>query len=200
MSLSVANSWLYVFLACLHFLLSLAAYTNAVVAVARMCGFAVRRNVNRPYLATSFNEFLVRVYYYYIVTVQRFVFYPLWGKTRWISNRKLRIFAVYFLSIFLAGMVHTIVRARMEWVGEGLSAVLRNSLHRLPYFAGLGLASAVSALLPKIPVKYLRWPVRALLLMSYFVVYSLCYSLQLFPASATLVERFSAFLHLFGYN
>lgn len=192
LSLSPGLSWLFIFLTSIHFVLALASSTNAAVSIARMCGFMVFRHVYKPLQATSFNNFLGRMYYYYIAILLRFFFYPLWQHLRPIHNRRLRIFLTNFLTIALGGFLTTTLRYAPFRVWDGFTGLLDDVTFRWPYIITLSVVSATSSLLPD-------WPGGGRFKgIWYFSIYTLCFALQLRYFDSTIGESWAAFKHLFG--
>ncbi len=173
------EAWLFVMATGLYFLTSYAAITNAAVGVVRMCGFSIRSNVHEPHQATSFNDFLSRIYFYYIAVLQRFFFYPLWHHLRFIPSRGGRVFLVVFLTICGGGLAVAFTRLAPHILAPGGHAYIQSLLRiRLPYFLLLGVLSACSALLPAPPSPLRGRAGRLCLSFFYFLAYSVCFSLQ----------------------
>lgn len=196
--LSRPLSWLFMTYRGFGFLVNLTAHTNMVVAIARMCKFSIKRNVYKPYLSTSFNNFLNRIYYFYIGMLQQFFFYPLLSLSRPLRYRNLRIFIVHFLTIFLGGFLSYFLRFATHWSQWGFQAVMDHVTLRLPYVFLLGLFSGMSALLPKLPDKYQKWPVLMALSACFCLLYFLCFSFNIGNYQVGIAQRIAAFLHLFG--
>ena len=197
LSLPISYAWVYMLARCAHFILSLAAFTNVAVSIARMCGLSARRHVFHPLRATSFNNFLNRTYYYYIATILRFFYFPLWGHLRLIRQRTARLFLTTYLTIFIGGMITTLLHYLPFDVASDFFYVQTAFLFRTPYFLLLALISGGSAVLPSvlpnhILVRLTRGPF-------YFVLYALCFALQIRDGSFDLEPRLKAFAHLFGF-
>lgn len=185
-------AWIFVTCTSIHFALSLAATTHAAVSMVRMCGFMVFRHVYRPLHATSFNNFLGRMYYYYIAILLRFFFYPLWRLLRPVRNKNVRIFLTHFLTIFGGGYLTTALRYAPFTVYSRFTELSSIMWGRWPYFLALSTISASSALLPEIAfLGRLRgaW---------YFLIYTLCFSLQIHYYDTTFQDSLRAFFNLFG--
>lgn len=191
-------AWAYLLIRGFGFLMNLTAHTNLVVGIARMCKFSVRKNVDEPYLSTSFNNFLGRIYYYYIAMLQRFFFYPILARSRPLRQRHLRIFVVHFLTIFSGGFLTYMLRFAGHWAQGGFSVLQEHVVFRLPYIILLATFSGLSALAPKLPEKYHRWQILVFLSCFYAILYFLCFSLNIGPIRLGLPQRISAFLFLFG--
>lgn len=190
--LPIGLSWVFIFLTSIHFALALASSTNAAVSIARMCGFMVFRHVYRPLQATSFNNFLGRMYYYYIAILLRFIFYPLWQHLRPIRNRRVRIFLTNFLTIALGGFLTTALRYGPFTVYQGFDTLPGEVIFRWPYIVTLSVISATSSFLPDCPFGR---PFRGLW---YFSIYTLCFALQLRFYDTTTADAWNAFKHLFS--
>lgn len=190
--LPVGLSWIFIFLTSIHFALVLASSTNAAVSIARMCGFMVFRHVYKPLQATSFNNFLGRMYYYYIAILLRFFFYPLWQNLRPVRNRRLRIFLTNFLTICLGGFLTTALRYSPFSVHQAFESLPDEVIFRWPYIVTLSVISATSSLLPE-------WNGGGRFKgVWYFSIYTLCFSLQLRFYDTTTADSWNAFKHLFG--
>lgn len=184
-------AWIFVFATSVHFLLALAATTNAAVSIARMCGFMVFRNVYRPFQANSFNNFLGRMYYYYIAILLRFMFYPLWRALRPVRQKRLRIFLTHFFTIMGGGFLTSALRYAPIAMPYGFTPLIDLLWIRWPYFVALATISGLTALLPEWKsLGHARgvW---------YFIVYTLCFSLQIHYYGTSVGETWSAFLYLF---
>lgn len=177
-SLPLPYAWLFVFCSMIHFLLSLTAFTHAAVSIAKMCGFDVWRNVYRPFEATSFLNFLSRIYFYYIAVLQRFFFYPTWRMLRALPNRRLRTGATMLLTIFLGGMVTSLLRY-IPFHFDNLPQLWLILESRITYFALLGGLCAFSAYSPKWPEIAERPALLRLRALWYCCLYAICYSAQL---------------------
>lgn len=203
-SFSVYQAWCFVLARAGKFLLDLASYTNAVVAIAWMFGFDIPRNVDKPYLATTFNQFLNRIYFYYIAILQRFFFYPLFRIFRFVRHRSLRLFLTTSMTIIVGGLTATVFRYAPLSMTDHFSGVYAWVWARIPYFAALGLLTGISSLQSRstsplifkmIPKLVLPTPIKAF---GFFVLYAICFSLQTGAPQTPMSNRAHAFLHLFG--
>lgn len=195
-------AWIYVLGRAMHFLLEYTILTHALLSIVRICGFQPRRNVYKPYEATSFNNFLGRIYFYYISLLQRFFFFPLWAQTRALESRALRVFLTHFGTIFCGGLIYTFERNAPSELLDSFPGIYEAVSYRLPYFVCLGLFCSVTALLPDWP----EWSDgrfgRAGRSFLYFAMYALCFTWQTRldgGLPATLGQRFEIFTYLFGF-
>lgn len=177
-SLPRPYAWLFILCTMIHFMLSLTAFTHAAVSIARTCGFEVWRNVYRPLEATSFLNFLSRIYFYYIAVLQRFFFYPTWRLLRGIHHRQLRTGTTMLLTIFVGGMVTSLLRY-LPFHFESLTELWIILESRIAYFALLGILCAISAYSPKWPSFAEKPALLRLRGLWYCFLYALCYSAQL---------------------
>lgn len=197
--LSVGCSWLFIGLKCFIFLTEMAAYTHAAVAIGRMLGIHMEKNVDRPYRSRSFTDFLKRIYYYYISFLNQLIFYPLWARLGMINHKRTRIFLVTFITISLGGLITTTlgnvygVMTMSAW--QFIASVLGN----FPYFILLGLFAGMSSLFRPAGAR----PPHGLVLLArsfcYFWMYTICFSTELGRSEFDIATRLSATLHLFGF-
>lgn len=195
-----AERWLVVMGGALNFLVSYAALSGVVIALVRMAGFRVFRNVYRPYESRDFNDFLGRLYFYYIDLIVKFYFYPCWRYSRFLSGHKsIRIFVTGFCSLSIAGLSVTFMADFPDMVEFGLLETLRRTLARAPYFFMIGILVGISSLLSRHrPASNPAFARRLMNSAFFFVLYSLCWSLQAGYQTDTLRDRMAFVLSLFG--
>lgn len=191
-------AWLFIVCTMIHFMLSLTAFTHAAVSIARMCGFEVWRNVYRPLEATSFLNFLSRIYYYYIAVLQRFFFYPTWRLLRGLPNRSLRTGTTMLLTIFIGGMVTSLLRY-IPFHFENLGDLWTLLQSRVAYFALLGMLCAFSAFSPKWPAMEGKPALLRLRGLWYCFLYAICYSAQLRTPDYDGFSAARNLAYLFGF-
>lgn len=194
------ESWAYVITYVLYFSFLFTAYNHALVGIVRYCGFMIMRAVYKPYLSTSFTNFLSRYYFYYVAILQRFFFYPLWAQLRFIGNKKLRMFAAFFLTILFAGYITSFERHVVDAVNLDLGSFFIITLQRLPYFISLAVVAGLAAILPGPPGQKESTLKRVIMSAFYFLMYAVCFYTQLGPAEATQAERWQSLFFLFGLN
>ena len=79
--------------------LHLAVWGHRFVAIARMAGFAARRNTYKPFLATNVSEFFNRYYYYFKELLVDLFFYPVLYA---LPRRRLKL-ALFLATVAAAG-------------------------------------------------------------------------------------------------
>jgi hypothetical protein len=167
---------------CIIFLLALASTTHSVVALARMFGFSVRKNFDAPYKARSFNDFMLRIYFYYISILLRIFYFPLWSKLRWMRSKSGRLFVTSFLTIFLGGLIDTYMRSTLKMLELGFADYFRIFGERFYYFLSLSIVIGISSVLHSgfgKPARPRPALLQAMFALFYFLIYTICFSLQL---------------------
>jgi hypothetical protein len=131
------------------FFLSMAITMGTVVATARMVGLFGPNQVNCPWRAKNFNDFLSRMVHYYSRIVMKFFVVPGMRRLSFIANRKIRLFVAIFLAIQLAGpFIHFFAYSR-KLVTGGTAESLWALAAALPYFSMVGFLSAAAAVLER---------------------------------------------------
>ncbi len=169
----------YLFAKCFVFFLILAHKSHVIVGIAQAFGFDIPRNFNNPFRSSSFNDFIHRIYYYYIAILQRVFFFPIWSYLRWVRQKNLRIWLTTFLTILIGGILNAYLRAVQVLPRQSLADYVTSIDDRYLYFVCLGAALGLSSVYRQPPAflqssrlySYLRVPF-------YFLLYCFCFTLQ----------------------
>lgn len=143
----IIQSWVAVCLHSLDFMLLLCTFSGITIAFIRMNGVYIPRDTFRPYAAKTFNEFLRRLLFYYSEILVHIFLYPIWRYTRIIHPyKKWRLVITLVATVGVCGwFIHIIFMPGYFVLSGGVQNGFYFFLQWIPYFALLGLASAVSA-------------------------------------------------------
>jgi hypothetical protein len=192
LDVTLFERWVTLLTQTLSFLLYEVSGTSAViVGIARIVGFELPRNTYKPYLATSFNNFLSRLYFYYNQILISFFYWPLLRALRVIRTNRLRKSFSVFVSVFLCGMVVHLLRAPGSFfINSSFSNYFNLMICMLPYPLGLAIATSLSSLLEENvpPTSFNHSKFFRILIRGKFIIYFLLFSI--------LNSTFSNNLHL----
>jgi len=119
---------------------NLAVFFGITIAVAKMMGFDLPKYVDRPYLSTSFPNFVTRVLRYYNELILRCFILPIRRAMPGAVPTALRMPVSIFLGVFFGGFLFHFLRDVIHEDSPG-SFFIR-SLSDSPYFFFWGLVSA----------------------------------------------------------
>ncbi|KRE08028.1 hypothetical protein ASE63_22140 [Bosea sp. Root381] len=179
-------------------LLSVAAFWHALVAVIRMSGYRIPRNMARPLTARTIAEFWNRYLFYFKEVLVDFFFYPAFA--RWFkAHPRLRIACATFCAACIGNLLFSLI-AQAHLVAEhGLVATLLR-FESYAFYAFVLAAALVASQLrrrkPRPEDGFWRYEV----LPRVGVIGFFCL-IQIFADESGhlgLAERLGFFLHLFG--
>ncbi|OFZ19405.1 MAG: hypothetical protein A2X94_13775 [Bdellovibrionales bacterium GWB1_55_8] len=120
------------------------------VAMARMCGFDLFRNVYQPFSARSFAQFFGRWFYYYNQLLMRVAVDPLFSFLRWIPWYKARLFLAVSLGVAFFGSIYHVFRGFLPiGLNVGPEAAVEIYTPKTGYYFILGIILAASAVLKR---------------------------------------------------
>lgn len=144
-SLDPLTSWAVVLKNFVMTILSVGAFWHTLVAVIRMAGFAIPRNMARPLAARSIAEFWNRYLFYFKEVLVDFFFYPAFA--RWFKKHpRLRIACATFCAAFIGNVLFTLVTQAHIVAELGPLAYLQRFESYIFYAFVLGLALIASQL------------------------------------------------------
>lgn len=196
---TVAESWLIIVYAFLAGLLHLTIYQGAYIAVARMCGFPLFRNIYRPFESKNMSEFFLRTNYYFCQMLVYLFFYPIWGASRILRlSPTPRVFIATCSALFIGGTVLRMILNIHLVVAHGAYGPWQQVLWYMPYHAVIGLISASSvAFRNKIPVGDALFA-RIFRPIVFVVVFSLAVIFLVDPKNLDWTDRITFFFSLMG--
>ena len=169
-----------------------------LVSIIWMFGLNIPLNCNKPFLATSFNEFYSRTYYYYSQMILIFLFTPLFES--YINNKfkKIKICFLISFSVIFGGLILNYFRHDYLIIKHGSLLAFDLVLGKTLYLSLVALASVLSylklfnddALL--LNSKVYRFTKVTFIFMAYAVIYNLQGSLSVdnFESRITLLTYF----------
>jgi hypothetical protein len=126
-------------------ILTVGAFWHALVAMIRMAGFAIPRNMARPLTARSIAEFWNRYLFYFKEVLVDFFFYPAFA--RWFKKQpRLRIACATFCAAFIGNVLFTLVTQAHIVAELGPLAFLERFESYIFYAFVLGVALIISQL------------------------------------------------------
>ena len=129
----------------IYFLFEPIGNAGLLIAFLRLLGFKVGRNFYRPHQATTFSNFLHRVYFYYSNVLIHFFYLPIFIYLSELNFRsKLKIFMGTFLTISVGGFVMSYFRNNILLIELGASNLLHLTLLKMPYLFIIAFFAAVS--------------------------------------------------------
>lgn len=175
----------------------LAAGTHALVAIVRMAGYGIPRNVSRPLTSRSVAEFWNRYFYYFKEVLVDFFFYPAFVRY-FKKSPKLRIAFATFCAAFVGNVLFGVLSQMHLFNTGGVIDVVSHFENYIFYALVLTAALIVSQLNPNKPKPehgHLRYNVLPRVqVLGFFAV------LQVFSDETGiygLAERFDFLGHLF---
>lgn len=126
--------WAVILAKSTSFLLYYGYYYGVFVAVARMAGFYIFRNMYRPLSATSFPNFWRRLMYYYSQLVVILFIIPFQSKFKKVSNPHQRFFLSCFTGIFFSAICYHFVRDTYYFGFLRVTDAAYMYLSQLPYY------------------------------------------------------------------
>jgi hypothetical protein len=123
--------------------LHMTTWGNSIVATARMAGYDIAPNTDRPLLSTSIAEFYNRFYFYFKELLATFFFYPTY-LTFFRSQPKLRLFAATLMAAGAGNFLFHFLRDSGAVYRLGLGGALVAYRSYAVYAAILGFAIAIS--------------------------------------------------------
>ena len=196
--LSVPASWGVVAKNFVLTLLAVGAFWHALVAVIRMTGYGIPRNMARPLTARSIAEFWNRYLFYFKEVLVDFFFYPAFA--RWFKNNpRLRIACATFCAACVGNVLFSLVAQAHLFAEYGLWGTLMRFESYMFYAFVLAAALVLSQLRkrkPKPEDGFWRYEVSPrLIVIGFFCL------IQIFADESGhlgLSERMTFFLQLFG--
>lgn len=144
-SLDPLTSWAVMLKNFVMTILTVGAFWHVLVAVIRMAGFAIPRNMARPLTARSIAEFWNRYLFYFKEVLVDFFFYPAFA--RWFKRHpRLRIACATFCAAFIGNVLFTLVTQAHIVAELGPLAYLERFESYIFYAFVLGLALIASQL------------------------------------------------------
>jgi len=177
----------------------LLAESGLIVAYLRLMGFRAKRAVYKPYLATNFNDFFQRIYFYYNAILVRFFFFPFLSFfSKFKVQIKLNLFLSAFLTLTVGGFIANYIRETQYFVTMGPLGAFQISWSRMLYFAVIGIASGISMIWPKRRGKT-SLPLHVLRLGVIYIIYALAIFLQGHFETDSFVDRVEFLFSLFRF-
>lgn len=130
--------------------IGLAAGTHALVAIVRMAGYGIPRNVSRPLTSRSVAEFWNRYFYYFKELLVDFFFYPAFVRY-FKKSPKLRIAFATFCAAFVGNVLFSILSQMHLFNTGGVVDVVLHFENYIFYALVLTAALIVSQLNPNKP-------------------------------------------------
>ncbi len=168
-----------------------------LISIIWMFGLKIPLNCNKPFLATSFNEFYSRTYYYYSQMILMFLFTPLFES--YVDNKfkKIKICALIAFSVIFGGLIFNYFRHDYSIIKFGPLLAFDHVLGKTLYLSLVALASILSYLklfndddLIAISKMYRFGKISVI-----FLVYAIIYNLQ----GALDVDTFGSRITLLTY-
>ncbi|MEJ1978913.1 MAG: MBOAT family protein [Acetobacteraceae bacterium] len=103
------NAWAGVLLFTLQIYLDFSAYSDMAIGLARMFGFDLRENFNRPYISCSITEFWRRWHISLSTWIREYLYIPLGGNRVGAMRRLLNLWICFFASGLWHGAAWTYV-------------------------------------------------------------------------------------------
>jgi len=200
LSIPLWEKWFVVLTQPLVFLSKeLLAESGLIVAYLRLMGFSAKRAVYKPYLATNFNDFFQRIYFYYNALLVRFFFFPFLSFfSKFKVHIKLNLFLSAFLTLTVGGFIANYIRETQYFVTMGPLGAFQISWSRMLYFAVIGIASGISMIWPKRRGKT-SLPLHVLRLGVIYIIYALAIFLQGHFETDSFVDRVEFLFSLFRF-
>lgn len=175
---SISVSWGFCFL------LINAAQVFLIIGVVQICGFSLPLPINHLGRSSRFSNFLARYYFYYSDYIKNFFYYPF---LIWIDKTSLRpsfkkAFAAFFGVLIGGVFAHFIIEVGREIELTSITKPILSTLMFAPYLVLLALFASISAIMPMRKAKWSKYG----LIIGFFVLYSICYSVQVYFASKQL--------------
>ncbi len=130
--------------------IGLAAGTHALVAIVRMAGYGIPRNVSRPLTSRSVAEFWNRYFYYFKELLVDFFFYPAFVRY-FKKSPKLRIAFATFCAAFVGNVLFSVLSQMHLFNTGGIVDVALHFENYMFYALLLTAALIVSQLNPNKP-------------------------------------------------
>ncbi|MBK7889868.1 MAG: hypothetical protein IPJ84_03195 [Bdellovibrionales bacterium] len=150
-NISRAGYWGRLVLDMYVFVVKITYYSGMLVAATRMFGYRMRRNVYKPFSATSFRQIVPRTMYYYGEMIKKYFFFPLYRRCTFIKSMRTRLFVVTFLSVFMSAIVFHFFR----YLGLSLGTddllfyrIVSSSLYYFLLSLGISISTVKSVTLP----------------------------------------------------
>jgi len=196
----IAVGWGSLIWATLHDAVALAVYGHQFIAIARLAGYRLPRNMWRPLEARTLADFWNRYYYYFKELLVEFFFFPTFLKF-FRNHTRLRLFFATFMAAGVGNAIFHFVRDIKYVVTMGLQGALESYTSYLFYCLTLAVAIGISQARVnagrKLPTGF------AGTLWSVLCVWSVVVLLRIFgdeSRSIGLLDRFSFLFSLFGVN
>ena len=154
---------------------------GVLIGYIRLLGIYTPRQVYRPYLATNFNDFFRRIYYYYNYLLIEFFIIPLYqlfSGSR--INRKLKLFFSVLIGVFVGALIMNYLRHDILLAKYGPIESFGLTLKRSFYFGGVALLAAFSSVGENKPSSgKIHWMRLLLIYFSYSFFFNLQGNIQL---------------------
>lgn len=199
-SYSVFIGWSSLIWATARSALSLAIWGHQIIAVARLSGFRLPRNTNRPLESRTLIEFWNRYYYYFKELLVEFFFMPTFFRV-FRNHPRLRVFFAIFMAAGVGNAVFHFIRdikyVLINGPGWALSTFESYLFYCFVLATGIGISQirAESGITPSNTLVGRLW--------SFLCVWSFVVCLYVFGDESrtyTLSERLSFMANLFGVN
>lgn len=146
---STLTAWLVLISKSAIYLLSFGYYYGVIVAMARMAGFNIFRNMYNPLFAQSFPSFWRRTMYYYSQIVVSLFILPFQSKFKKIENKDLRFFLSCLLGIFIAALSFHFVRDSYQFGLLNPKDAGRMFLSQIPFYFATAFSISIFLLVSR---------------------------------------------------
>lgn len=143
--IEITRAWLIVLINFLMNVIFLAAISHALIAIIRMAGYGIPRNVARPLSSRSIAEFWNRYFFYFKELLVDFFFYPAFIRF-FKKSPKLRIAFATFAAAFVGNILFSVLSQMQLFHTGGLFGVIAHFENYIFYAAILSAGLIISQL------------------------------------------------------